>query len=319
MKVLKFLACVGLTAAAAPAGAADLFGAAPPVTTPAMQGPTMFEAGSNWYIRGDLGIDFDDAPTISISNISTPPPGLVSAPSATTGTGWSTTNFTGGLGAGYRFNDYLRFDATWDYSTGPGGTRQTTVVCPYGLTGESGETKPHPPLGYLYNTADTCNATTTIRSHNNAFLANGYVDLGNYGGFTPFVGGGLGFNMNVLSGSLNTYENANGLPYAANLTPVGAYPQIWLDPYGNPIAPQPNIAFAQQNWSRSINSTTYTFAWALMAGIGFQLNPSATLEIGYRYLNSGDVNTLINPQTGMTIKQRNTSQQVRVGIRYVLQ
>ncbi len=322
MKVLTFLACAGLTVAAWPTAAADLLGTAPPLTMPATQGPTVFEAGSNWYIRGDLGISFDEAPTISLSNISTTPPGLVATPYTTpAGTNWSTTNFTGGLGAGYRFNDYLRFDATWDYRTGPGGTRQTTVICPYSLSPQNGKTPPHPELGYLYNTADTCNATTDVRQYNNAFLANAYVDLGTYGGFTPYVGGGVGFNMNVMSGSLNTYQTANGLPYIANLGPAAGstYPQIWVDPYGNPIAPQPNIAFTPQTWNRSLSSTTYSFAWAVSAGFGFQLNPSATLDIGYRYLNRGETTRLINPQTGLTLRQNNASQQLRVGIRYVLQ
>jgi len=320
MKVLFSLACAGLTAAASPALAADLLGTAPPPSMPASQGPATFEVGSNWYIRGDLGISFDRTPSVSISNIAAPPPGLLATPWTTsTGANWSTDNFTGGVGAGYRFNDYLRFDATWDYGVGPAGTRQTGVICPYGLTGVNGKTAPFAPLGYLYNTSDTCNATTTIRSHNNVFLANAYVDLGTYGGFTPYVGGGLGLNMNVLSGGLNTSETANGLPYNVNLTPVGAYPQVWVDSYGNPLAPQPNIAFGPQNWNRSINATTYTFAWALQGGFGFQLTPSATLDIGYRYLNGGVVNTLVNPMTGLTIKQNNISQQLRVGIRYVLQ
>jgi opacity protein-like surface antigen len=319
MKVLKFLACAGLTAAAWPCSAADLLGTAPPLSMPASQGPTTFEVGSNWYIRGDLGISFDEAPTISLSGVSTPPPGLAGASYTTsTGTGWSTTNFTGGVGAGYRFNDYLRFDATWDYLNGPNGTRQTTVICPNGLT-------PFPktgaPLGYLYNTSNTCNATTNVRQYDNAFLANAYVDIGTYGGFTPYVGGGVGFNMNVTSGSLNTYQTANGLPYGANLSPAAGatVPQVWVDTNGNPIAPQPNIAFTAQNWSRSLNTTTYTFAWALSAGFGYQLNPSTTIDIGYRYLNSGEITRLVNPQTGLTMKQNNASQQLRVGIRYVLQ
>ncbi len=149
--------------------------------------------------------------------------------------------------------------------------------------------------------------------------ANGYVDLGTYSGFTPYVGGGLGVNVNTMSGSLNYYETANGQSYAADLSPTGAYPQIWVSQYGLPITPQPNIAFAPQNWNRSINSTAYTFAWALSAGIGFQLNPSATLDIGYRYLNSGAIDKLVNPETGMAVRQNNSSQQILVGIRYVLQ
>jgi opacity protein-like surface antigen len=320
MKVLTLLACAGLTVAASPAAAADLLGTAPPLTMPASQGPTTFEVGSNWYIRGDLGISFDEAPSVSISGIAAPPPGLVATPYTTAaGTNWSTTNFTGGLGAGYRLNDYLRFDATWDYRTGPGGTRNTAVVCPYAPTTGIYSLTTGLPAGNLYNTSDICNGTTNIKQYNNAFLANGYVDLGTYGGFTPYVGGGLGFNMNVTTGSFNAHQTNDGQVYAPYLTPAGGFPQVWVNPQGQAISPQPAVAFGQQYWSRSISSTTYTFAWALSAGFGFQLSPSATLDIGYRYLNSGEITRLINPQTGLTLRQNNTSQQLLVGIRYVLQ
>jgi opacity protein-like surface antigen len=277
----------------------------------------MFEAGTNWYLRGDLGISFDKAPSVSFSNIALPPLGVVGAPfTAGSETSWTTTNFTGGAGVGYRWNDWLRFEATWDYRSGPGGSSQTTLVCPYGLTGVSSPAGV--PLGYLYNTSNTCNASTSVHQYNNAFLGNAYVDLGTYYGFTPYVGGGLGLNMNVLQGSLNAYETANGQPYVADLTSTG-FPSVWVNSEGQALTPQPNIAFAPQFWNRSIHSTTYTMAWALAAGIGFKLNPSATLDLGYRYLNTGTVNTLVNPQTGLTIHQNNTSQQFLVGVRYYLQ
>jgi opacity protein-like surface antigen len=312
MKVLLSLACAGLAVAAAPASAADLFGTSPPLTAPESQGPTMFEIGSNWYVRGDLGVSFDKAPSVSFSNVALPPLGVVGAP-FTNGDGarWTTTDFTGGAGFGYRWNDWLRFDATWDYRNGPAGTSQATVICPYA---------PLTPLptGYLYNTTNTCNASTSVHQYNNAFLGNVYIDLGTYYGFTPYVGGGLGLNMNVLQGSLNANETATGQPYVADLASTG-FPQVWVNSQGQPLTPQPNIPFAPQFWNRSIHSTTYTMAWALAAGIGFKLTPSATLDLGYRYLNTGTVNTLVNPQTGLTIHQSNASQQFLVGVRYSLQ
>jgi opacity protein-like surface antigen len=307
-------------AAALPASAADLLGTSPPLTMPGSQSPTMFELGTNWYVRGDLGISFDDAPSVSFSGVSVPPPGYFGAPlPAYSGQNIHATDFTGGVGAGYRFNNYFRVDGTWDYRTGPGGSSNATVVCPYGLTGLSTQIPPIQQVGYLYNTTNTCIGSANIKQRNNTFLANAYADLGTYYGFTPYIGGGAGFNINTMSGSLSFNETANGQPYAADLTPTGTYPQLWIDQFGNLINPQPNIAFTQQNWNRSISSTTYSFAWALAAGFGFQLTPSATIDIGYRYLNSGAINNLINPQTGMTIRQNNWSQQVRVGIRYTLQ
>src|SRR5258708_5345909 len=94
------------------------------------------------------------------------------------GASWTTTNFTGGAGFGYRWNDWLRFDATWDYRTGPGGSRQATVVCPYGLTGITSPAGV--PLGFLYDTTNTCNASANVRQYDNAFLANAYFDVGTY-------------------------------------------------------------------------------------------------------------------------------------------
>ena len=253
---------------------------------PASQAPTLFEAGSNWYLRGDLGVSFAEAPTISLSSISAPPPGLVATPYTTpAGTNWSTTNFTGGLGAGYRFNDYLRFDATWDCRTGPGGTRQTTLICPYAPTTGVHSQTTGLPAGNLYNTSDICNGTTNIKQYNNAFSP------------TPMSTSAPTASLRPTSAWRRPqHERPAGRlqrrpptvrptrrPHAS-----GGFPQIWVNPQGQPISPQPAIAFGQQYWSRSISSTTYTFAWALSAGFGFQLNPSATFDIGYRYLNSGE-------------------------------
>ena len=316
MKVLLSLAVAGLTVAASPASAADLLGTSPPLGMPASAGPLTYEVGSGWYVRGELGGAFDRAPSVSFSTLALPALGAGAPFTTGAGANWSTTNFTGGGGFGYRWNDYLRFDATWDYRTGPGGSRQAAVVCPYGLTGVGSPAGV--PLGYLYDTTNTCNGSANVHQYNNTFLGNAYIDLGTYYGFTPYVGGGLGLNMNVLSASANFNETANGQPYAADLTAAG-FPPVWVNSQGQALAPQPNIAFAPQYWNRSINSTTYTMAWALAAGIGFRLNPSATLDVGYRYLNAGTVNTLINPQTGMTIRQNNASQQFLIGVRYSLQ
>jgi opacity protein-like surface antigen len=52
-----------------------------------------------------------------------------------------------------------------------------------------------------------------------------------------------------------------------------------------------------------------------MAGVGIQISPSATLDIGYRYLNAGVTTTPITSQVGSMVRQSNTSQEIRVGIR----
>ncbi len=170
--------------------------------------------------------------------------------------------------------------------------------------------------GYLYNTSNTCNGVFDLKQHDNLGLANGYVDLGTWWGVTPYIGGGLGVNAATTSGSLNYYETANGQVYNANLTPSGTFPQIWVNAYGQPVAQQ-SIAFTTQNWNRSFSTTKYSLAVAFMAGVGIQLTPSATLDIGYRYLNNGATTLYVTSPAAATIKSSNVSQEIKLGIRYM--
>ena len=310
-------ALAGIALASTPSLAADLFGTAPPVVSyPAENGP-MVEVGSNWYIRGDIGAGLDSAPTVTFSTLSIPPQGDASTPlSPNFGARQFSRNFLVDVGVGYRFNNFFRADATYEYRYGPGDSSTTTVICPYGaygLTNQAGTIE----YGYLYNASNTCDGDLTLNQHNNMFLANGYIDVGTFWGITPYVGAGAGLNIATTSGSLAFFETANGQPYAANLSPTGTYPQLWVDQYGNVINPQPKIAFTTQNWNRTIQSTKYSIAVALMAGFGFQLTPSATLDIGYRYLNTGMTTLNLTGPTAPSLKSSNVSQEIRIGIRYM--
>ena len=187
-----------------------------------------------------------DTPTVSVLPVSIPP---LSDPAVfPPGFGGSSTvvDFTGGVGVGYRINDYLRLDATWDYHNGPARDRSGSVICPYGLTAVVNRSPA--ARGYLYDTTQTCDGFSSSKQHDNTFLGNAYVDLGTYSGFTPYVGGGLGLNINSLTQNLNFDETANGLPYVADLTPTGIapVPAVWVNRLGLPIVPQPpiNLSYA---------------------------------------------------------------------------
>lgn len=121
-------------------------------------------------------------------------------------------------------------------------------------------------------------------------LANVYVDLGTWHGLSPFVGGGVG---------------------AANVR-LGAFSDI-----GVGVGGAPAIAYAQAN-------DEWNFAWALYAGLGFEVTDALTLELAYRYLDMGDGQTgdlcayddptcgIDNPMEFHDI----TSHDVRLGFRY---
>ncbi len=120
-------------------------------------------------------------------------------------------------------------------------------------------------------------------------LANMYVDLGTWHGITPFVGGGVG---------------------AVNIR-LGAFSDIGVGTTGDPAIA---YAGAHDQWN---------FAWALYAGLGFDVTDAVTLELAYRYLDLGDAktgdlvaydgtNTVDNPMEFKNI----TSHDVRMGLRY---
>lgn len=129
MKTSVAAAIAGLALAPTPTLAADLFGTAPPpMTFPA----TQMEAGSNWYLRGDVGFGVEDAPTMSFSSLSIPPDAL----SAIAGSKQTMREFDADIGVGYRFNNYFRVDATYEYRSGPNKSNGLPqVVCPSGAYG----------------------------------------------------------------------------------------------------------------------------------------------------------------------------------------
>lgn len=308
-----------LVVGAAPALAADL-DAFPPA--PAVDQRFVAET-SGWYLRGDLGVSFASQPEVSFDPnafASTPPPQNVSS---VFGANATRAEFDSGVGVGYRFNEHFRVDATFDFRMGPtlhGGT--TGIVCPYQAVGivqsAAGATAAIPagtPLGVAYNTTETCNGNTVIKQKNFVTLFNGYYDIGTYYGFTPYVGAGAGFNEQQTSGSLTFNETANGSSYAPDLTAPSGFPLVWVNPNGTPVSPRPNIAFAPQNWNRTFSNSKFNFAWALMAGVSYEITPELALDLSYRYANLGSTTVGINPQTGATISQRNWEQDVRVGVR----
>jgi opacity protein-like surface antigen len=316
MKTSVAAALVGLALAPTPTLGADLFGTAPPpVSFPASQSP-MTEVGSNWYLRGDVGLDIDQAASFSMAAISTTGTGFPPYSTSLGSANWH-DDYSIDIGGGYRFNNWLRFEATYEYRAAAGGHNTNSVLCPTSLTAVG-------TSGYLYDTSGTstpvCTGALDLRRRDSTGLAAAYLDLGNYWGVTPYVGGGLGLNADNVSGNVGYTVNSTGAAYSANLTAptgTGTPTQQWVNSGGTPISPQPNIGFTNQNWNRSINSTHYSMAWALMAGVGIQISPSATLDLGYRYLNAGSSTLSITPQTGAVVKMRNVSQDIRIGIRYM--
>lgn len=149
---------------------------------------------------------------------------------------------------------------------------------------------------FSYLDAATCTTTPGNRCYDryrssiqsNVFLANSYVDLGTWRGITPFVGAGIGLASHKIDGIID---------------------QGW-----------PNTGMGIGR-----DKTSTKLAWALMAGLGFEVTRNLKMEIGYRYLNMGTATSGIiecqntaSPCYNETQKFKMQSHDVKIGFRYLL-
>ena len=117
-------------------------------------------------------------------------------------------------------------------------------------------------------------------------LANAYLDLGTWHGITPYVGAGIGASRNTIHNFTDVNTPNNGVAYGGT----------------------------ESKWD---------LAWALHAGMGYQVTDRLTIDLAYRYTDLGDAmsgdltdylggNAVYNP---MHFKDL-TSHDVMLGIRW---
>ncbi|WP_422371384.1 outer membrane protein [Hoeflea sp.] len=190
--------CLAILGMAVSAGAADLdeiiYAKELPVTQPV-------EIGSGWYLRGDLGYSLKtDGGATGYRIFNAGPP--VSYGAGLFNSSSLSSDWSGSVGVGYHFTDYLRADATFEYSTGEfAGTTSSAAPCVGGPAGTG------------------CASIDTQSVEQYGFMANAYADLGTFVGFTPYVGAGAG----VTKVTWNTLNSTNRCVPAVGF-PCGAAP-----------------------------------------------------------------------------------------------
>ncbi len=236
------------------AAAADMPSYYSPPTGYAPANPPI-EFGTGWYLRGDASFGPEDKPKLVLNG--TAP--AFNSDSTDFGYGF-------GAGAGYRFNEFFRTDVTADYLD-----------------------------AFDYEANVPCSATCVINQKTSVWrwdgLVNGYVDLGTWAGFTPYVGAGAGVSGTHQDGSIGIDGQA---------LPAGV------------IDPRTGTLVTSTVPSRS----DVRFAWAAMAGLSYALAPHTLIDVGYRYLDLGK--TTISMFPAASVNKDLTSQQVRVGVRYMI-
>jgi len=157
-------------------------GRAPPGAVPcyAPPPPVVVEEFGGWYLRGDIGMS--NQQTKNLNNSAGIAPlsssyGFDSAPIF-------------GLGLGYYFNDWLRFDVTGEYR-GRANFKGSEI--------------------YSFNGGRTTDEYTGSKSEW-LFLANAYIDLGTWNSITPFVGAGAGFSRINIQNFQDVCHGCGGNP-----------------------------------------------------------------------------------------------------------
>lgn len=153
----------------------------------------------------------------------------------------------------------------------------------------------------LSNPDGLMTASTSYSGEHTAFvgLANVYIDLPKLHSITPYVGAGVGFARNKFSGF--------------HTTSYGSFEDFAT----GDVRSETTTGYAGAKTSTS-------FAWALMAGVGVDLDESTKLDIGYRYVHLGSdlaastdiincaCGTTGSPLTGSDLD----SHEVRIGLRF---
>jgi opacity protein-like surface antigen len=240
------------------------------------------EFGTGWYIRGDLAAAQDNANVFGrASLLHMKPPN-----------GWSA-----GLGAGYKFTNFLRADLTVDYrspvtTNGLAGTTPCQIGAAPVLGGAGGTT-----IVGSTPIVTQCYGIERSRLNRTHVLANAYVDLGTWSRFTPYVGAGVGVNVIYNKSQLNWFMG-NQNPY--NVT--------WTDPFSQ--------ATFQGYMDTQHSGYAYRLAWAAMGGVAIDLTPHLKLDVGYRYLGLGTY--AATDTSGNLVTKRLSAQEIRTGFRYVI-
>jgi opacity protein-like surface antigen len=253
---------------AVPAVAADLY--EPPMVEAAPAVEYRDVSAGNWYIRGDIDyskLKFRGADYTVVETVENCCGDIVAARLVDGNrlSGKLRESFSVGGGIGYKINDHFRTDLTLDYQT-KSRFRGTTFGCD----------------GLCFSDDRTNLTALTL-------LANAYIDIGTWHGFTPYVGGGLG-GAHVKWDSLrNTSCSVDG-PCDETLTHDG-----------------------RSEWR---------FAYAAMAGVSYAFTSNLALDVGYRYTKIsggrmfGGDDAVGGPYTGNGRDKGLDFHSVRAGLRY---
>ncbi len=262
---------------------------------------------------------------------------------------------SGSVGFGYHFNDFLRADvnvgllANDRYSGsahlfagyinppvlidslnpavsrypdfGCLGSRTTTqqIVETKTVTGDDGkETEVSTTLNNSHTDPDwRRDCMVGVSARNSAWngMLNGYVDLGTFAGFTPYVGAGVGALMTRTKVAATATCRNETLTSLVNTNDDLAKTRTTTET---------TTSFTCRSGDNeptevgSLSHTDYHLLYGLSAGFSYQISKNTSLDVGYQYLNAPGIKYYAVNDEGIAERKGMDAHQVKVGLRYDL-
>lgn len=204
---------------------------------------TEVEFGTGWYIRGDIGgglfeVEADTNFGTGSSNLGTP--------------------LTVSVAAGRTFSEGFRLEAQLNQFNNLGFSSSTNYAnCGTEVVG----------ISTLAVTGD-CSFSSNAEVNASSLMANAYMDLGKFGGFTPYIGAGFGAAY-VSWNDFSWEDRCVGV----QVTDCGA---------GGGVG---TTVRASGNYT---GDSSFTYAVNAMLGTSYDISRELKLDIGYRYTYIGE-------------------------------
>ncbi|MGB7288462.1 MAG: outer membrane beta-barrel protein [Salaquimonas sp.] len=275
MKRIFFITSLLLSTTAGIAQAADM--EYPVNPQPAY---TNVEYGSGWYLRGDIGYAKAESTLSYYSDARYD----YDNQSVGDSSSWS-------IGFGYNFNDMLRADLTYETSDGHdwNGTSVGTICGGGAFPGD-------------------CYSEDSANFDRDSLMANAYVSLGNYHGFSPYVGAGIG----VTHVQWNNYNSNAFCTVAIGETcDYGAHSGVGVED---------ETYFGGATTYNTQSTTALTYA--LTTGFDYRIDDNWVLDMGYKWtaidggvVIAADTNGIGAPQGDSNFDMIHIHE-VKFGVRY---
>jgi len=237
---------------------------------------TVVEFGTGWYLRGNIGYSGVVDPEFTLGG---------------TATGLDLGNaYSFGVGAGYQYSQFLRGEFSIDQLANLGFSDRSSISC--GTWDHDGNTAtPNVPV------TGSCMETQALAAGATAFMVNAYLDLGNYGGFTPYLGAGVG-------GAYVRWED---------------YTRTGICTI-NTLGDCQNSALATIYTNNQTSNTQWKPAGSVMAGFSYDLTRNLKFDMGYKftYISGGSAVNDVQVGTGFSNLEYESFNihQINLGFRY---